>query len=126
MLYNYIMNWEVKFYQKENGEVPVSDYIKSLPAKHQAKVTREIDLLENLGIWLQYPHTKDLEGDEYKGLYELRIKFSSNNMRIFYFLFDENKFIMVHGFTKKTDYTPKRELDIAKHRMEDYKIVKEI
>ncbi|KUO69562.1 MAG: hypothetical protein APF77_18380 [Clostridia bacterium BRH_c25] len=115
------MIWEIKFFRKENGEDPVSDYIISLPAKHQAKVVREIDLLENLGIWLQYPHTKDLEGDEYKDLYELRIKFSNNNMRIFYFLFDGNKFILVHGFTKKSEETPKRELNIAKNRMEEYK-----
>jgi phage-related protein len=115
------MEWIIIFYQKENGEEPVVEYMNSLPTKHQAKVAREIDLLEEFGIELQYPHTKDLEGDEYKGLYELRIKFSNSNMRIFYFLFDENKFVLVHGFTKKSYVTPKRELQIAKTRMEDYK-----
>lgn len=101
--------------------MPVEEYMSSLPAKQQAKIGREIDLLEDLGIELQYPHTKDIEGDGYKGLYELRVRFSSNNMRLLYFLFDGNKFVLVHGFTKKSNDTPRRELDIAKSRMEDYK-----
>jgi len=51
-----------------------------------------------------------------KGLYELRI----DSTRIIYFLFTGRRFVLVHGFTKKSKETPKRELEVARKRMKDY------
>lgn len=64
------MNWKIQLYEK-NKKVPILDFIQSLPSKHQAKIRREIDLLEEFGVNLTYPHTKKIEGDKYKGLWEL-------------------------------------------------------
>ncbi|MDA8340353.1 MAG: type II toxin-antitoxin system RelE/ParE family toxin, partial [Nitrospiraceae bacterium] len=56
----------------------------------------------------------------YKKLFEIRIKDRSNIHRIFYFAYTGKKFILLHGFTKKTDKTPQKEIAIALKRMEEY------
>ncbi len=43
------MAYDVEFYQKENGEVPVKDFLESIPPKLRAKTFREIELLKNHG-----------------------------------------------------------------------------
>ncbi|MCG2720067.1 MAG: type II toxin-antitoxin system RelE/ParE family toxin [Nanoarchaeota archaeon] len=95
--------------------------MESLSEKQGAKVLREINILEKAGINSVFPHTSKIAGSEYKDLWELRTKFSSNNFRVIYFLHIKNKFILLHGFKKKTNKTPKRELEIAKRRMIEYK-----
>ena len=114
------MKWLIELYEKENNQCPILDFILSLPPKHRAKVEREIDLLEEFGINLTYPHTRKIEGEAYKDLWELRIKFASDISRIFYFIHLNNKFVLLHGFIKKTNKTPSKELDRAKNYMLDY------
>lgn len=114
------MKWEIELYKKSNKECPVLEFILSLPPKHKAKIEREIDLLEEFGINLTYPHTQKIQGAKYKGLWELRIKFASDISRIFYFMYLGKKFILLHGIAKKSNKTPLTELEIAKSRMEDY------
>ncbi|MHB0914016.1 MAG: type II toxin-antitoxin system RelE/ParE family toxin [Armatimonadota bacterium] len=72
------MSWEVEFYRKANGEVPVLEFQRSLPAKHRAKSARAIDLLAEFGTALREPHVKSVRGEVYRGLWELRIKFASD------------------------------------------------
>ena len=78
-------------------------------------------MLEEYGIELSFPHTKNIKGEKYKGLWELRVQVASDISRIFYFMSEGSRFILLHGFIKKAEETPVRELDIAKCRMEDYK-----
>lgn len=115
------MEWSVIPYSTEEGKEPVFEFIKTLPDKHQAKAIWEIDLLEKFGINLTEPYVKSIEGDKYKGLWELRIQQGNNISRIFYFLAIENTFVLLYGFLKKTQKTPKRELDMALSYMLDYK-----
>lgn len=112
---------QIEFYQKENGKIPVSDFLQSLPPKLRAKAIKDIDLLEEQGSALREPHVKSIRGEKNKGLYELRIKFASDIARIFYFTYYNNKFILLHGFIKKTLITPPREIERARSYMEDYK-----
>ena len=60
------------------------------------------------------------KGDKYKGLLELRIEFASNIFRIFFFLSQSNNAILLHGIAKKSQKTPKKELDVALERMKEY------
>ncbi len=114
------MTWIVDFYEKENGDMPVMEFLDSLPTKHKAKAEKSIDLLEEYGMGLKEPYVKRITGKEYKGLYELRIKFASDISRIFYFMPVGTTLILLHGFLKKTQKTPKKELEIAKKYMTDY------
>jgi len=110
----------VEYYKKENGNIPVLDYLLSLDAKIRAKAFSEIELLEKHGSELREPYVKPLKGTQYKGLFELRVKFASNISRIFYFAYRQNTFVLLHGFTKKTEITPQRELERALRYKEDY------
>ena len=114
------MDWQVEYYKKENGDIPVIEYLLSLPPKFRAKAFSEIALLEKHGSALREPYVKPITGQKYKGLYELRVKFASDISRIFYFTFERNTFVLLHGFSKKTDKTPSRELDTAIRYRQDY------
>jgi hypothetical protein len=39
--------WNIIYYEKENGEIPVQDFIAALPRKHKAKALREIETATN-------------------------------------------------------------------------------
>lgn len=109
--------WEIELYETENGKIPVNVFIKSTSLKMQAKIIKEIEMLAKLGTDLRLPHTKPL-GD---GLFELRISCDGNISRVIYFHYVNHKFVLLHGFIKKTEKTPQREIDTAKSCMKDYR-----
>lgn len=113
--------FELDFYMKENGKVPVQDFLYALNPKLRAKAFSDIELLKRLGTELKEPYVKPIKGKKNKGLYELRIKFSSNIARIFYFTYYNNKFVLLHGFIKKTMKIPESEIKKARKYMEDYR-----
>jgi phage-related protein len=113
------MEYEIELYEKSN-KVPVLDFILSLNAKQQAKIYREIELLKKFGNELSFPHVRKIEGEKYNALWELRIKFASDAYRIFYFVYCRNQCVLLHGFKKKTEKTPEKELETAINRMNDY------
>jgi len=53
-------------------------------------------------------------------LWELRIRAGRKGYRIIYFAYVGQRFITLHGFLKKTQKTPRRELEIAEGRMADF------
>ncbi len=109
--------WEITLYEDENGNIPVNEFILAQSDKMKAKILREIDLLEELGIRLRLPHSRSL-GDS---LYELRISTEGNISRIIYFHYTGNSFVLLNEFTQKTKRTPIRELKLAEVRMKDYR-----
>lgn len=106
----------VDFYRLPNGRAPVEDFLDGLNIKMRNKALDSLLLLEEFGNNLREPYSKSI-GD---GLFELRIKFSSDISRIFYFFFADNKVILTNGFIKKTRKTPKVEIDLAKKYKADY------
>ena len=114
------MDWEVEFYKKENGEIPVQEFLLSLNPKLRAKAYSDILLLKQLGIYIREPFATTIQGERYKGLFELRVKFSSDITRIFYFLYEKNTFVLLHGFVKKMNITPERELEKSLSYKSDY------
>ena len=114
------MNWNIEYYAKENGEIPVLEFLLSLEPKMRAKVKHMIDLLEQCGTNFREPYVAPIKGDKYKGLWELRVKFASDITRVFYFTFQGNKFVLLHGIKKKTQKTPPGELERALRYKEDF------
>lgn len=53
-------------------------------------------------------------------IYEIRSKYASNIQRALYFHVSHNKYIITHGFTKKTQKTPTREIQRAKRIKAEY------
>lgn len=114
------MSWVVEYYQKENGRIPVYDFLLSLPPKMRAKVLREIDLLEEYGTNPNEVNTAFIEGHRYKGIRELRIRFAGDISRIFYFTYSATTIMLLSAFLKKTMKTPQIELDRALTYMKDF------
>ena len=108
--------FDIEFYRLENGEAPVEEFLDSLNPKMRNKAVRSLELLEEFGNTLREPNSKAM-GD---GLFELRIKFSSDISRIFYFFVVDNRIILTNGFIKKTQKTPKREIALARKYKKDY------
>ena len=114
------MPWNILYYEKENGVVPAADFIATLQPKHRAKALWAVRLLEEHGSTLREPYSKSIQGEKYKGLFELRIQQGGDISRVLYCLPVGNTFVLLHGFIKKTEKTPIRELEIALRYMDDY------
>lgn len=72
-------------------------------------------MLEEFGLELRMPHSRAI-GD---GLFELRPKGREGIARVFYCMKVGRKIMVLHSFVKKTNETPKRELDIARRRQKE-------
>ena len=112
------MKWDIEFYQDREGNIPAQEFILGESAKVQAKLLHFIDMLRDFGMSLGQPYVKKLKDSD---VWELRIRHSSNYYRILYFAFAGRKFILLHAFLKKAGKTPKSEIEIAQHRLNDYK-----
>ena len=108
--------FDIEFYRFENGKAPVEEFLDSLNPKMRNKAVRSLELLEEFGNTLREPNSKAM-GD---GLFELRIKFSSDITRIFYFFYVANKIVLTNGFVKKTQRTPPAEIELARKYKADY------
>ena len=86
------------------------DFLKEQPIKVQDKIFKIIEAIETLER-VPANYLKSMEGTD--GLYEARIQLGSNIWRVFCF-FDNGKLvILLNGFQKKTQKTPKGEIERA-------------
>ena len=94
-----------------------SEFLKKQPVKVQNKIIKIIEAIETLER-VPSNYLKMLVGTN--GLYEARIQLGSDIWRVFCF-FDHGKLvILLNGFTKKTQKTPKNELEKALQLMQKY------
>lgn len=111
-----MQNFKVLFYEKGDGTEPAKDFLLSLDKKMRAKMLRTIKLLQMNGNNLREPESKMLED----GIMELRAKVGSDISRVLYFFSDGSKAILTNGFIKKTQKTPRSEIEKAKAYRADY------
>ena len=110
-------NFEIIFYETENGEVPAWDFITSLDDnKMKAKLLSMLEILSEKGTNLRLPYSEHLDD----GIFELRCKQGGNITRVLYFFFVGKKIILTNGFVKKTNKVPPKEIKLAKERRNDY------
>ena len=112
--------YQVEFFVTESGEAPAEVFIDSLDVRMSAKIYRLLAMIEQNGPELREPYSKHLED----GIFELRAVFGTNITRVLYFFFIGKKVIITNGFVKKTQKTPKSEIDKAKVYRKQY-IVRE-
>ena len=79
---------------------------------------RSLELLEQYGLLLREPWVKNIPN--VPKLRELRFTSFGEIYRFFFFPVTGRKLILLHGFKKKTQETPRRELQTAEARMKDY------
>lgn len=93
------------------------DFYEAQPDNVQRKIEWTLNLIR---VTQQVPekYFKHLEGT--KGLFEIRVEVGSNIYRIFSFFDKGNLVILGNAFQKKTQKTPKQELEKAIKIMEEY------
>ena len=93
------------------------DFLSSQPQKVQDKIFKIIEAIEVLER-VPSNYLKFLVGTN--GLYEARIQLGSNIWRVFCFFDNDKLVILLNGFQKKTQKTPKNEIEKALKLMSDY------
>jgi phage-related protein len=91
----------------------IERFIRKLEKPTIAKVLRTIDLLETFGHRLGMPHSKSIDAH----LFELRVR-GVQDVSLLY-TFHDSVVIILHGFVKKTDRIPSKELSLAMARKRD-------
>ena len=107
---------EIIYYDTPRGKEVIKDFIDGLQENTQAKLGRQLDLLEEHGSQLGMPHARAMGG----GLIELRVR-GKQEVRVFYAFAVGKRIYLLHGFIKKTQTTPKKELDTARQRQAEIK-----
>ncbi len=104
--------WTVEFYTDARGRSAVGEFIDALAIRDRPKVRSELRLLREFGVLLQRPHARHIAGR----LWELR----PGAIRLFYFVHTGRRIIVLHGFRKKTRWTPRGEIAAAERRMAEF------
>ena len=113
--------FKIIFYENKNGKCELQMYLIELKRKadngnknariNLNKIVAYIDMLEEIGTRIGEPITKHLYGE----IWELR----PLENRILYAYYENDTFILLHHFKKKTRKTPKRELEKAVNNLQD-------
>ncbi len=111
--------YNIVFYE-ENGVSDVYEFIRNLHDREDknsrinfTKIYAYLDLLEQYGIKIGEPYVKHISGE----LWELR----PLRNRLFFAAINENGFLILHLFSKKTQKTPKKEILTAERRLARWK-----
>ena len=112
----YMSEYEIVFYMNDKGEKPVVEFLDSLDDKMRAKMLLSIRIIKENGPMIRLPYSEELED----GIFELRAKSGTNISRILYFFVVGKKIVLTNGFIKKTQKTPKKEIEKAKKFRAEY------
>lgn len=113
--------YTIEFYEKANGESELWEFLEELRKKSSTskdariqykQIGLYIQLLQDNGTRLQENITKHIDD----GIWELR----PGSNRVFYFFFKDDTFVLLHHFHKKSQKTPRREIEKAKAERADY------
>lgn len=113
--------YQVEFYETAGGKQPAKEFVLSLDKKMRAKLAGRIALLQDNGYELREPYSKNITD----GIFELRVQVGNNITRVLYFFYTGKRIILTNGFTKKTQKTPREEIEKAKIFRADYLCRKE-
>lgn len=114
--------YSIEFYEDTHGIEPVKDFLIDLQKRRNTdksarilseKILTYIRVLQEYGTRAGLPYIKHIEGD----IWELR----PQPERILFLSYVGNTFVLLHHFRKKTQKTPKKEIECAKRRAREYK-----
>jgi len=111
----------VNFYRTASGHCPVEEFLDSLSGKQAQKVVWVLRLLEELEL-VPAQYLKKLVNTA--DIWEVRIQFGSNTFRLLGFFDGSTLLILTNGFAKKSQKTPRQEIELATRRKNDYLVRK--
>lgn len=104
----------VIFFKSENGNEPVRDWLIDQRKEDKSVIGKDIKEVE-----FGWPKGKPLVTKMDKDLWEVRSDISDNRIARVLFTVCQEMMVLLHGFVKKSQKTPKSDLDLAKKRRND-------
>ena len=105
--------YEIGYYQTSGGAIPFKKYLSDLLKQHKQAAVNQIliylNMLEEYGPTINEHFAPNASKPIRNGIFELRPSAS----RIFYFFFEDNKIIVLHGWEKKRNTTDNNEIEKA-------------
>jgi len=108
---------KIKFYRTQSGKSPVEEFLDTLKPKHAKKVTWTLRLIEDMDqVPVQY--FKKLKNTD--DIWEVRARIGSHSFRLLGFITGNEFVVLTNGFKKKSQKTPKQEIELAEQQKADY------
>src|SRR3989337_2402758 len=111
------MGRKVQVYSTADGKCPVKEFLDSLPGKAAQKAVWVLQLMEEMEI-VPSSYFKKLEGTE--DIWECRVQHGSHTYRILGVFAGHATLVLTHGFIKKSQKKPAREIARAENWQKDF------
>ena len=106
-----------RFFRSANDVEPVKEWLKTLDREDCRIIGSDIKDVE-FSFPIGLPLCRALSG--YKDLWEIRSKITGGKIARVIFYISKGEMILLHGFIKKSQKTPKKEIDLAVKRQKEY------
>ncbi len=103
-----------RFYELSNGRAPVRDWLLELGDDDRRTIGKDIAKAE-FGWPIGMPSCRGMGA----GLFEIRSNLSDGKIGRVLFCIADGAIVLLHGFIKKTQATPKADLDLARKRLKE-------
>lgn len=110
-------DWEIVFYVADDGVPLVEGFLSGWDRSTTLRLEWAIEQLRQRNVHAREPLVRHIEGD----LWELRRESNTNLFRLLYTFLPGRRILLLHGFVKKTPKTPRREIDIGRKRLDNFR-----
>lgn len=107
----------INFYRIESGICPIEEFLDALSGKQAQKVLWVLRLIEELDSVPQQYFQKLVNTQD---IWEVRVQFGGDIFRLLGFLAGSSLLILTNGFAKKSQKTPRQEIELATRRKNEY------
>jgi phage-related protein len=108
---------EINFYRTEEGRCPTQEFLDSLPDKVGQKVVWVLKLIQDLEM-IPSAYFKKLDATD--DIWECRVRLGSDAYRLLAFFSKSAVIVFTRGFSKKSQKTPRREIERAEAYKKDF------
>lgn len=113
---NALPTLNVVFFLTMSGNSPVRDWLRSLPVEDRKVIGEDLKLTQ-----FRWPLGMPLVRKLKPSLWEVRSQLKNGGSARIFFTVDGCDMVLLHGFEKKSQKTPKDDLELAQNRMRQYK-----
>ena len=107
----------IEFYRSVSGNCPVEDHLDNLTDAQVMKVTWVLKLIQEIDRVPSKYFKKLVNTDD---IWEVRIDVGKNTFRLLGFFFGNELIVLTNSFQKKSQKTPKKEIELAEKRKKEY------
>jgi phage-related protein len=109
------MLMKIMYYLTPAGRNPVNEFALSLPKEDQGRLVEVYLGIQEHGLDYERVAFRQLEGK----LWEIKYSAKGGGYRIAYVLIEKDSMVWLHAFKKKSQKTPKADLELAKRRAKE-------